>query len=206
MDLGYPDSAEPLWICQCGWGSISWLYFRSRWVLMCPWMRLSSLDGGILGTLLHLHRGSVGSLFWPRCLECSVWLDSQLWEASGCWKSSKRIWRRRGSPKQTSLDAKYVNAILPFFLIYFIFWRMYVELKASMQCEKLKMIVVRTRMQEDRTDGKPANSLLVSLVALQYSVMSPVLGRPGHNAVCSPLFLLPREASSTEINVQKQPN
>lgn len=79
---------------------------------------------------------------------------------------------------------------------------MYVELTALMPCEKIKMIVVRTRTQEDRNDGKPANSPLLSLVALQYSVMSPVLGRPRHNAVCSPLFLLPREASSTEINVQ----
>lgn len=80
------------------------------------------------------------------------------------------------------------------------------ELKASMPCEKSKMIVVRTRTKEDRNDGKPPNSLLVSLVALWYSVMFPVLGRPRHNTVCSPLFLLPREASSTEINVQKQFN
>lgn len=69
---------------------------------------------------------------------------------------------------------------------------MHVELTVSMPCEKLKMIVVRTRRKEDRNDGKPANSLLVSLVALQYSVMSPVLGRPRHNTVCSPLLLLPR--------------
>lgn len=93
-----------------------------------------------------------------------------------------------------------------FSLIHFIFWQMRVELKAAMSCEKLKMIVEGARTEEGRTDGKPANSLLVSLVALQYSVMSPVLGRLRHNSVCSPLFVLPREASSAEINVQKQPN
>lgn len=91
-------------------------------------------------------------------------------------------------------------AVAFFFLICLIC----VELKASTPCGKFKMIVVRTRTKEDRNDGKPPNSLLVSLVALRYS--SPVLGRPRHYTVCSPLFLLPRGAGSTEINVQKQLN
>lgn len=83
---------------------------------------------------------------------------------------------------------------------------MYIELTALMLCENLKMVIVRTRTQEDRNDGEPASSPLLSLAALQYSALSLVLGRLRHSAVCSPLFLLPREASSTEINVQKQLN